>query len=187
VPSGPRPTSFDVTTYALRQTERGGSPVFNDQFALVALHHAGGPRNELILESDQPVPEASNEGIRISVLVEALRARHDELPPALRAFLAEGQNPPIQAPFFESTRHGGRRGSLTVIPARREIVSGSVPAVAGSVVAEISLPIRLTLARATATGARRWALHRPSGPARSRRTSLRSATTRTAAATTLRF
>lgn len=50
-----------------------GSPVFNDQFELVALHHAGGPRLESMLDSAEAVPADSNEGIRISSIVAELQ------------------------------------------------------------------------------------------------------------------
>ena len=50
-----------------------GSPVYNDQFELVALHHAGGPRNEFVLDDGRAVPNDSNEGIRISAIVQYLR------------------------------------------------------------------------------------------------------------------
>lgn len=50
-----------------------GSPVFNDSLELVALHHAGGHINETNLEDGSPVPSESNEGIRISAIVNHLR------------------------------------------------------------------------------------------------------------------
>lgn len=56
-----------------------GSPVYNDQFELVALHHSGRPRNDTVLEDGQPVPVASNEGIRISAIVRRLRDVADTL------------------------------------------------------------------------------------------------------------
>lgn len=121
-----------------------GSPVFNDQFSVVALHHAGGPRNEATLDSDEPVPEDSNEGIRISALVKALRDHHDELPPPSRVVLAEALNPPTTGPVFEAApRRRGDRAlpAAPVVPA----ISSDGGAVVGSVVADLSLPIRLTL------------------------------------------
>jgi endonuclease G len=79
-----------------------GSPVFNDDFELVALHHSGEPTNDDTLDSDEPVPQESNEGIRISAIMEALRKRHDELPEGFRDLLAEALNPPAAATPLEN-------------------------------------------------------------------------------------
>ena len=48
-----------VTLYYSADTLHGssGSPVFSDEFMLVALHHAGGRRNDTVLENGEPVPE----------------------------------------------------------------------------------------------------------------------------------
>lgn len=66
-----------------------GSPVFNDQFQLIALHHSGGPRNDTVMEDNRPVPEASNEGIRISAIVAYLRQVATTLSGARRQLLLE--------------------------------------------------------------------------------------------------
>ncbi|CRZ16799.1 DNA/RNA non-specific endonuclease [Mycolicibacterium neworleansense] len=94
-----------ATLYYAADTLHGssGSPVFNDQFVLVALHHAGGGRNDTELEDGRPVPEECNEGIRTSAIVDALRARHDQLPSALRDLLAEALNPPAAGTPLEVT------------------------------------------------------------------------------------
>ncbi|GAA3722973.1 DNA/RNA non-specific endonuclease [Gordonia hankookensis] len=72
-----------------------GSPVYNDEFCLVALHHAGGPRNDHTLDTGAPAPDDCNEGIRASAVVAALRLRHDDLPLRFRDLLAEALNPPM--------------------------------------------------------------------------------------------
>jgi endonuclease G len=94
----------NVTLYYTADTLHGssGSPVFNDEYALVALHHAGGPRNDTVLDNGQPVPADCNEGIRVSAIVEALRRRHDTLPAGLRDLLAETLNPPAATTPLES-------------------------------------------------------------------------------------
>lgn len=94
-----------ITLYYAADTLHGssGSPVFNDQFSLVALHHAGGGHNDTELEDGQPVPEQCNEGIRISAIVDALRVRHDQLPSGLRDLLAEALNPPAAGTPLEGT------------------------------------------------------------------------------------
>lgn len=88
--------SKGTTLYYSADTLRGssGSPVFNDEFDLVALHHAGGSHNDTRLDDGRPVPDECNEGIRISAIVTALRGVHDTLPPGRRNLLAEALNPP---------------------------------------------------------------------------------------------
>lgn len=133
-----------------------GSPVFNDQFDLVALHHAGGPRNDLVLESDEAVPKDSNEGIRISALVKALQERHDELPPAIRVILAEALNPPTAGPSLEGALGADGASSLTV--SDRSIATslggGAMGGVAvGSIATDMNLPIRVIVGHAGALSA----------------------------------
>ena len=127
-----------VTLYYAADTLHGssGSPVFNDQFVLVALHHAGGGHNDTELEDGQPVPDDCNEGIRISAIIEALRIRHDQLPSGLRDLLAEALNPPASATPLEAT---------TTVPG--QVTGGGTPVVGASpsvVTADLFLP-RLTI------------------------------------------
>lgn len=127
-----------VTLYYAADTLHGssGSPVFNDQFVLVALHHAGGGHNDTELEDGQPVPDDCNEGIRISAIIEALRIRHDQLPSGLRDLLAEALNPPAATTPLEAT---------TTVPG--QVTGGGTPVVGASpsvVTADLFLP-RLTI------------------------------------------
>ncbi|QRY47464.1 DNA/RNA non-specific endonuclease [Mycolicibacterium boenickei] len=128
-----------VTLYYAADTLHGssGSPVFNDQFVLVALHHAGGGHNDTELETGQPVPDDCNEGIRISAIVDALRARHDQLPAGVRDLLAEALNPPAATTPLEAT---------ATVPGQVSGVGGtSVVGASPSVVtADLFLP-RLTI------------------------------------------
>ncbi|WFF73420.1 DNA/RNA non-specific endonuclease [Proteiniclasticum sp. QWL-01] len=66
-------------------TEPGssGSPVFNDQWIVVALHHAGVP------DPEDPSKWIANEGVRISSIFQRLAAGADELGPDARALLQE--------------------------------------------------------------------------------------------------
>ncbi|KQR28018.1 endonuclease [Deinococcus sp. Leaf326] len=79
-----------------------GSPVFNDAWEVVALHHSGVPRRDAqgrVLRRDgQPVAPGdsdtlidwvANEGVRVSRLVEDLRARPETSAPPTAALLAE--------------------------------------------------------------------------------------------------
>jgi endonuclease G len=86
----------NITLYYATDTMPGssGSPVFNDEFELVALHHAGEPINDDTFDSGEPIREECNEGIRISAIVDELRKAHDTLPPGFRDLLAEALNPP---------------------------------------------------------------------------------------------
>ncbi len=93
-------------------TARGssGSPVFNDDWELVALHHSGVPEmaNGEILkkdgtpwteeDSEESIHWIANEGIRVSTLVKALRQKEAELPSPdhqklLRQLLAATSDP----------------------------------------------------------------------------------------------
>jgi len=66
-----------------------GSPVFNDDWDVVALHHYGEPFLETADDAGQPIPRTVNEGIRISALVDDLTARQADVPPAAGALLAQ--------------------------------------------------------------------------------------------------
>lgn len=86
-------------------TEGGssGSPVFNDAWEVVALHHWGAPHLSTVDEAGRPLGTLVNEGVRISAIVAALR---DALPgvsdtarPYLQAVLdAAGPSRPQPAP-----------------------------------------------------------------------------------------
>lgn len=73
------------------ETGSSGSPVFNDDWEVVALHHWGAPHNEETDEFGQPLPAFVNEGIRISAIHDDLASRraNGDLTPAQRALLAE--------------------------------------------------------------------------------------------------
>jgi hypothetical protein len=65
-----------------------GSPVFNDQWEMVALHHGGVPRNDSLVQHfgrsararRDDAAEAdlyvANEGARVSCIIQALEAAH---------------------------------------------------------------------------------------------------------------
>ena len=72
-------------------TEPGssGSPVFNNDWQAIALHHWGGPFRGLIDDKDQRVPREVNEGIRISAIVTAVRTRRANLTDRQRSLIEE--------------------------------------------------------------------------------------------------
>jgi endonuclease G, mitochondrial len=85
-----RPKSGTVLHY-VTDTEPGssGSPVFNTQWNVVALHHWGGPHRELFDDDGLPVPKNINEGIRISAIVLDLETRRLSLSANIRALVDE--------------------------------------------------------------------------------------------------
>jgi endonuclease G len=72
-------------------TEPGssGSPVFNNEWRIIALHHWGGPWRQRADDQGRPVPLEVNEGIRVSAIISELRERIGELPPGHRALLQQ--------------------------------------------------------------------------------------------------
>ncbi|GAB3092740.1 DNA/RNA non-specific endonuclease [Lysobacter terrae] len=88
----------------IADTEPGssGSPVFNDQWQVVALHHWGGPWRQTMDDSGNPLQAEVNEGIRVSVIVEDLRQKGAALPHAerdlLEIVLSLAESKPIPTP-----------------------------------------------------------------------------------------
>jgi len=64
-----------------------GSPVFNDQFMPVALHHRGEPHPNTVAQSEICLPKYLKEGIRISAIVLDLKKRQGELSTKQRELL----------------------------------------------------------------------------------------------------
>ena len=65
----------------IADTEQGssGSPVFNNDWEPIALHHWGGPHLEVVSSSGRPLTREINEGVRISAIVKDLRGRNANL------------------------------------------------------------------------------------------------------------
>jgi endonuclease G len=72
-------------------TEHGssGSPVFNDAWELVALHHYGEPFLERVDEDGRPIKTQVNEGVRISAIYADLERKLATLTGEARALLAQ--------------------------------------------------------------------------------------------------
>lgn len=87
-------------------TEEGasGSPVFNDAWEVVALHHWGVPHLDTMTVDGTPIPVTVNEGIRASIIVGQLRVDVDSLSPTMQNLLktalnlGESLNVPTAAP-----------------------------------------------------------------------------------------
>jgi len=138
----------------ISDTEPGnsGSPVFNDQWEMVALHHAGVPREDdkgRVLRKDGKVWQAgdgddavdwvANEGTRVSVLLRDLRSRTyspaqqallDELGPSSRPLVVAAIAPdatPAPVPAAQpvqttETTRSGVTGRTTAFGGRRSMV-----------------------------------------------------------------
>lgn len=68
-------------------TGSSGSPVFNNEWRMIALHHWGEPWLEETDEEGRPLPKEVNEGIRASAIVAELQDRMSALPPDQRDLL----------------------------------------------------------------------------------------------------
>jgi endonuclease G len=103
---------FDNWLHYLTDTQPGssGSPVFNDQWLVVGLHHSGVPKQDaegnILKTDDQPYREGidhpatiawvANEGVRISRIYRALELRDEKEPmvsEALRRLRSQGTGP----------------------------------------------------------------------------------------------
>lgn len=83
-----RPRSGTVLHYVC-DTEPGssGSPVFNVQWKVVALHHWGGPHRELFDEHGREVPRTVNEGIRASAITLQMQTLKSTLSASARSLI----------------------------------------------------------------------------------------------------
>ncbi len=72
-------------------TEPGasGSPVFNNEWVVIALHHWGGAWRQRVGENGGPASNEINEGIRASAIVAELRQKNAGLPAEKRALLEQ--------------------------------------------------------------------------------------------------
>jgi endonuclease G len=75
-------TRLERVLHYIADTQPGssGSPVFNDQWEAVALHHWGEPFTEQQTPDGQPVTREVNEGIRISAIVAEALTQGETLP-----------------------------------------------------------------------------------------------------------
>lgn len=90
-----------------------GSPVFNLQCEVVALHHWGGPHRQTTDTDGQPVNRDVNEGVRISSILKELNEHLPALSTAKAALLrrainggGERVNPVSDAPVYEVSEPG---------------------------------------------------------------------------------
>jgi endonuclease G, mitochondrial len=145
--------------YYTTDTEPGssGSPCFNDQWEVIALHHSGVPRmagNTILKKDGTPWNEdtddpalikwIANEGARVSAIVSALSAA--SLEPAARDLrdVALGDTPPNPIELARTT---------VPLPAPHANAGGGIVANAGSFSFSVPLTITVSLGDLAAQGA----------------------------------
>lgn len=81
---------FDDALHYVADTEPGssGSPVFNSEWDVIALHHWGGPWIQKTDDAGAPLDVEINEGVRISSIVKRIREALDGLEPIARGRVA---------------------------------------------------------------------------------------------------
>ncbi|MGJ7495169.1 DNA/RNA non-specific endonuclease [Variovorax sp. RT4R15] len=89
----PRTLLYETDT----EVGSSGSPVFNDDWEVVALHHYGEPFLERVDDQGKPIPLTVNEGIRISALVNDLAKRRVDIPAAWQPLLDQALELGVQA------------------------------------------------------------------------------------------
>lgn len=129
-------------------TEPGssGSPIFNDDWDVVALHHWGTPYLDVNDENGKPFPTNVNEGVRISAIYDDLQARITGLPEAQRRLLAEalsfaGRGPaPSPGRVLSPPHPSSSQESLSVATAS----GGNMENSAGNEL-RVTIPIEVTI------------------------------------------
>jgi len=85
--------TFRTNTTLLYETDTdegsSGSPVLNDEWDLIALHHWGQPFLEKLDENGNSIPSTVNEGVRISAICRDLMSRLPSLPLPQQELLKE--------------------------------------------------------------------------------------------------
>lgn len=96
-----------------------GSPVFNDDWEVVALHHYGEPFTEKLDPAGNPLPFSVNEGIRISSIYNDLAGQVQNLPELQRKLLEQvlslgtSQSPRRRLPQLERRPTPPQEGAAT--------------------------------------------------------------------------
>jgi endonuclease G len=93
-------TRLDTVLHYVADTMPGssGSPVFNDEWEVIALHHWGEPYTVATRPDGRPVRRDVNEGVRISAIARALQEGKGNLSGVALALLEAALNPPSRRP-----------------------------------------------------------------------------------------
>jgi endonuclease G len=80
---------LDEVLHYVADTEPGssGSPVFNNEWQMIALHHWGGPWRQQVDDNGRALDREINEGIRVSAIVKNLKSQFERLDAARREML----------------------------------------------------------------------------------------------------
>lgn len=81
-----------------------GSPVFNDRFEPIALHHCGVPSRIAFTEDGKPGPKQIAEGIRISSIVKRINLEKNSLNKEQRRLIDTALACPFSHPSLLNTR-----------------------------------------------------------------------------------
>ena len=110
-------TRLDTVLHYVADTLPGssGSPVFNDQWEVIALHHWGEPYTVATRPDGRAVKRNVNEGVRISAIARALQEGKGNLSGAALAFLEAALNPPSRRPSILGER-APAVGPLVAVP-----------------------------------------------------------------------
>jgi endonuclease G len=138
----------DHTLLYETDTEHGssGSPVFNDFWELVALHHFGAPFLERTDATGKLLPTNVNEGVRISAIYTDLSARMPALPASQSALLGEALAYDKQ-PGMAVGQHilkppqAGRDGLEKSV----NVAESGVPMAENSQDVRVSIPLEITI------------------------------------------
>jgi endonuclease G, mitochondrial len=107
----------DTVLHYIADTEGGasGSPVFNDAWQVVALHHWGAPHREVSIDG-RPLRTDVNEGIRISAIVAELQERQTRMNSSQRRLLDDALKAPSLGDFGTRSFRIPASGSQAIIP-----------------------------------------------------------------------
>lgn len=153
---------LDKVLHYTADTEPGssGSPVFNNDWQVIALHHWGGPWRQKADDAGHPVPTEVNEGIRASAIVGELEGRAPGLTDGMRRLLAGA----LAAPALPSTPGAAPDVESHAIVASPSTARGARVNADGSVTWQIPLEVTVRLPGATLDGARPSTPRRPPAP-----------------------
>jgi len=137
------------------ETGSSGSPVFNDDWDLIALHHWGEPFLERKDDQGRSIPSNVNEGVRISAIYRDLEARQAELAGPQREMVSEALSyakhaPAWSGPVLSPPRPRPRMAEAKETTNRTGTVM-SEPS--GTRELRVTIPIEVTIRMGSAGGA----------------------------------
>lgn len=121
-----------------------GSPVFNSQWEVIALHHWGGPHRVKTTPDGKPLMQAVNEGIRLSAIHRYLREMLANLNTAQRQLLNLALNPTFRYPSTLGTSEGTMPPVAKAAPGGGENLGATIAA-DGTVTWTIPLSVSVRL------------------------------------------